>query len=94
MSDPVYDLVQGLPEASGTFAGTFGPDVDISGLLGAVPDLMPVEIDTYDQPNGAATALPGSKLMITIGERQWDLPIDHVEPMEGNRVKVWVRRPG
>jgi len=29
-----------------------------------------VEIDTYDQPNTAAAALPGGSLVITIGDEE------------------------
>src|SRR6266568_3805371 len=51
----IRDYVAGLPEASGTFTGTYSPDTDVSVLLGAdLDDLMPVEIDTGDEPNPAA----------------------------------------
>jgi hypothetical protein len=87
----IRDYVAGLPEASGTFTGTYSSDADVSALLGPVPDLMPVEIDTGDQPNPAATMM--TALTIRDGERSWTLPVDHVDLLGGNRVRVWVRRP-
>jgi hypothetical protein len=85
------ELIASLPEASGTFTGTFGPDVDVTALLGPVPDLMPVEIDTGDEPNPAATFM--TELKVTTGEQTWTLPVDHVDLLGGNRVRIWVRRP-
>lgn len=91
--DRVRAFVDGLPEASGTFTGTLGPDADVTSLTGPAPDLLPVEIDTYDQPNLAAGAGPGQTLTVRIGDREWAFPVDHTEVLGGNRVRVWVRRP-
>jgi hypothetical protein len=89
----IRDYVGGLPEASGTFTGTFDPaEVDLDALLGPVPDLMPVEIDTFDRPNPLGQYREGEMLRITSGDRQWAFPIDHAEPLGDNRVRVWVRR--
>lgn len=93
MSDPVTDYAGGLPEASGTFTGIFDTDA-VADLLGPVPDLLPIEIDTYDKPNTARLCQPGETLTVTAGDEQWAFPVDHVEPLDGNRVRVWVRRPG
>ncbi len=89
----IREYVAGLPEASGTFTGTFSPDVDVTALLGPVPDLMPIEIGTFDQPNPLHQYREGEMLRITSGDRKWAFPIDHAEPLEDNRVRVWVRRP-
>jgi hypothetical protein len=96
----VREYVAGLPDVSGTFTGTYSSDVDLTALLGPVPDLMPIEIDTGDLPNPAAVpelidglswgAVPD--LTVRIGERTWTLPVDHVDQLGGNRVRVWVRR--
>ena len=89
----IRDYVAGLADASGTFSGTFSPDVDVTALLGPVPDLMPVEIDTFDQPNPVDQYREGETLRIASGDQQWAFPIDHAEPLGDNRVRVWVRRP-
>ncbi len=86
----VRDYVAGLLDASGTFTGTFSSDVDVTALLGPVPDLMPIEIDTGDQPNPAAGFL--TALTVRIGDNERVLPVDHVDLLGGNRVRVWVRR--
>ncbi len=87
----IRDYVAGLPEASGTFTGTYSPDTDVSVLLGAdLDDLMPVEIDTGDEPNPAA--LLATTLTVRIGEQAWTLPVDHVDLLGSNRVRLWVRR--
>ena len=93
MTSGSRDYVAGLPEASGTFTGTYSPDVDVAALPGPVPDLMPVVIDTFDQPNPPGQYREGETLRITSGDRQWAFPIDHAEPLGDNRVRVWVRRP-
>ena len=88
-----HEYVAGLREASGTFSGTYDPDV-LAGFLDAVPDLVPVEIDTHDRPNPAADAPPGAVLTATIGGKRWTFPVDHAEPLGGNRVRVWATRSG
>ena len=94
MTDPVKAYVAGLPEASGTFTGTYNPDnLAVVKLLGSTADLLPVEISTGDQPNPAA--LPLTEITIRIDDQAWTLPVDHVDLLPGgNRVRVWVRRPG
>lgn len=88
----VRDYVAGLPEASGTFTGTFDPEqVDLDALPGPVPDLLPIEIDTGDEPNPAA--MPVTTFTVRAGDDAWTLPADHVDLLGGNRVRVWVRRP-
>lgn len=88
----IREYVAGLPDASGTFTGTFDPaEVDLDALLGPVPDLMPITVDTGDQPNPAA--IPMTMFKIKIGDGEWELPVDHVDLLGGNRVTVWVRRP-
>jgi hypothetical protein len=86
----IRNYVAGLPDASGTFTGTFDPDA-AAELLGPVPDLLPIEIDTGGQPNPAAGF--ASTLTIRSGGDEWNLPVDHVEQISGNQVRVWVRRP-
>jgi hypothetical protein len=93
MDDRVRDYVNGLPDASGTFTGTFSTDADLAGLFGPVPDLIPVEIDTYDQPNSAADLVPGQYLNISAGAEGWSMRVDHVEPLSGNVVRVWCHLP-
>jgi hypothetical protein len=88
----IRDYVAGLPDVSGTFTGTFDlTEVDLDALLGPVPDLMPIEVDTGDQPNPAAGFL--TVLTFKIGDDEWTLPVDHVDLLGGNRARVWVRRP-
>jgi hypothetical protein len=87
----VREYVAGLPDASGTFTGTYSSDVGVSALLGPVPDLMPIEVDTGDQPNPAA--FPMTTFTVRVGDREWVLPVDHVDLLGSNRVRVWVRRP-
>jgi hypothetical protein len=88
----IRDYVRGLPEASGTFTGMFDPaQVDLEALLGPVPDLMPVEIDTGDEPNPAAAFM--TTFTVRVGDDAWSLPVDHVDLLGSNRVRVWVRRP-
>lgn len=87
----IRDYMAGLPDASGTFTGTYSSDVDVTALLGPVPDLMPIEVDTGDQPNPAA--LPATTFKIKVGDDEWELPVDHVDLLGRNRVRVWVRRP-
>lgn len=90
--DRAAEYIHGLPEASGTFTGTFDSGAD-AGLLGLVPDLVPVEIDTHDEPNAAAALLPGQHLFLGLGDGRWSFEVDHVEPLGGNRVRVWCLRP-
>ena len=91
MDEHVRDYVNGLPDVSGTFTGTFSTDVDVAELFGPVPDLMPIEIDTGDEPNPAV--ILASTLTIKIGDRELVLPIAYRDLLGGNRVRVWVRRP-
>ena len=91
LDERVRAYVDTLPEASGTFAGTFSDDADLSELSGPVPDLMPIEIDTGDQPNPAA--IPMTTFKVKIGADEWELPVDHVDLLGSNRVRIWVRRP-
>ena len=57
-NDRVREYVAGLPDASGTFTGTFDPaEVDLDALLGPVPDLMPITVDTGDQPTSSEEVL-------------------------------------
>jgi hypothetical protein len=88
----IREYVAGLPDASGTFTGTFDPaQVDLDALFGPVPDLMPITVDTGDEPNPAAGFL--TVLTFKIGDDEWTLPVDHVDLLGGNRATVWVRRP-
>jgi hypothetical protein len=90
MSDHA-NYVKGLPDASGTFTGTFADDAAITELLSGAPDLLPIEVDTGSQPNPAA--LPMTEFRIRIGEQEWVLPVDHVDLLGAGRVRIWVRRP-
>jgi hypothetical protein len=90
--EPVRGYVGGLPEASGTFTGTFSNDTVLAELLGSIPDVFPIEIDTGDRPNPVAAFL--TTLTIRAGDDEWTFPVDHVDLPGGNRVRVWVRRPG
>lgn len=87
----IREYVAGLPDASGTFTGTYSSDVDLTALFGSVPDLMPIEIDTGGQPNPAA--LLATTLTVKIGDREWVLPIAYRDLLGGNRIRVWVERP-
>jgi hypothetical protein len=87
----IREYVAGLPDASGTFTGTFSSDADVTELFGPVPDLMPIEIDTGDEPNPAA--MPMTTFTVRVGNDAWTLPVDHVDLLGSNRVRVWVRRP-
>ena len=90
MTDDFRDYVNSLPEASGTFEGTYDPGV-VNGLFD-VPDLMPVEVDAGDEPLPPGIAFM-TGLTIRSGERSWTLPVDHVELFPGsNRAVIWVRR--
>jgi hypothetical protein len=90
--EPVRGYVAGLPEASGTFTGTFSDDTVITELLGSIPDVFPIEIDTGYRPNPLTAFL--TTIVIRAGDETWELPVDHVDLPGGNRVRVWVRRPG
>jgi hypothetical protein len=85
--------VSGLPDASGTFTGTFDPGSPvIAAMLQDVPELLPIEIDTGNAPNPARVL---TSLGIRSGDQEWVLPVDHTDLIPGsNRVRVWVRRPG
>jgi hypothetical protein len=85
------ELVGGLPDASGTFTGTFDSGA-VADLFDA-PVLVPVEIDTYDEPNSAADLMPGQHVYLDLGDGRWAFEVDHVEPLGGNRVRVWCYRP-
>jgi hypothetical protein len=96
VSDDPRAYVAGLAEASGTFSGTYDADsVPVRALLDAVPALMPVEIDTGDQPLPALEGLlPGAVLTVTMDGRTWKLPVDHAEVLAPDRVRIWVTRGG
>ena len=82
-----------LREVSGTFEGTFG-QAAYEALTAGVPDLMPVEISTGEEPIGAGIAFM-TELTIRVDEKSWTLPVDHVELYPGeNRAVIWVRRAG
>lgn len=87
----IRNYVIDLPDARVTFTGTYGSDVDVTALLGPVTDLIPIEVDTGDQPNPAA--MPMTTFTVRIGDDAWTLPVDHVDLLGSNRVRVWVRRP-
>jgi hypothetical protein len=87
MTDPAGAYVRGLPEASGTFTGVYDPDI-ISSPTG---DLIPFEFDTGARFNPAA--IPMTAFIIEMGDQRWELPVDHVDLMGSNRVRIWVRRP-
>lgn len=87
----IREFIATLPDASGTFSGTFSTDTDMAAVLPDPPDLFPVEVDTGDEPNPAAAFI--SSLTISTGDRQWTLPVDHADLLGGNRVRLWVRRP-
>lgn len=90
MDDRKY--VAGLPDASGEFTGTFDLGTPPAEMF-TDDQLFPVEVDTYDEPNGAADLLPGQSLVITVNDEVYTFPVDHTELLGGNRVRVWCRRP-
>lgn len=47
-----------------------------------------IEVDTLDEPNPLA---PGARMTIRDGTREWVMTVDHVESLDGNRVRAWVR---
>lgn len=85
------DYIGSLPDASGTFSGTF--DSAVMEQYWPQPDLLPVEVDTYDKPNLLATAPAGSVLTIDMGGRKWRMTVDHTEHLGGNRWRAWCERP-
>jgi hypothetical protein len=87
---PGDDPIRGLPDANVTLSGAFGPGVDVASLHGAAPDLFPVTIDTGRQPNPAA--IPLTAFTVTIGDRAWTFPVDHVDLLGSNKVRLWLRR--
>jgi hypothetical protein len=90
--EDISAYVTGLPEASGTFEGTYG-QAAYEALEASVPELMPVEISTGDQPLPPGVIFM-TELTIRIGERNWTLPVHHTELFPGSsRAVVWVRRP-
>ena len=83
--------VRGLPEASGTFTGTFD-SAGYAAFASQVPELMAIDIDTGDQTNPAIAFL--TEFTIRYEDQEWVLPVDHVDLSPGsNKVRVWVRRP-
>jgi len=86
----IHSYVAGLPEASGTFTGTYDLEL-LDALSPDAPALLPFLIDTGDEPNPAATFI--SVLTVRSGEKTWEMPVHHVDLLGGNRVRVWVRRP-
>ena len=89
--DRAASYVAGLPDASGTFSGTFDSAVMVQ--YWPQPDLLPVEVDTGDRPNPLATALPGNTLAVSSGGRTWRFVIDYAEHLSGNRWRAWCERP-
>jgi hypothetical protein len=92
--DRIMEYVASLPDVSGTFTGIFSQDADVTAMLAelenSVPGLFPVEIDTGDDPNPAAGFM--TELKFQAGGQEWVLPVDHVDLLGSNRVRVWVRR--
>lgn len=88
--EPVY--LAGLQDVSGTFTGEYDPEVaaEVLGLFPVSP-LIPVLIDTGGQPNPAAM-LP-TALTIRVNDTAWTLPVDHVDLLGSNKVRLWLRRP-
>lgn len=83
--------VTGLPDASGNFSGTYDAAV-AAPVIGKIPDLIPVEVDTGSRPNLMATAPPGSVLTFVIGDRTFRMTVHRVELLGGNRVRALVWR--
>lgn len=83
--------VTGLPDASGSFSGTYDAAV-AAPVLGPLPDLLPVEVDTGSRPNLMATAPAGSVLTFVIGDRTFRMTVHRVERLGGNRVRALVWR--
>ena len=81
-----------MPDASGTFSGTFDSEV-VADLISQDVNLVPVDIDTYDKPNAAADLVPGQHIYLSLSDRRWSLEVDHVEPLGGNVVRVWCHLP-
>lgn len=55
--------------------------------------LYPVEVDTQDEPNPLADALPGYELTIDLGTSKWRLAVVRTEHLSGNRWRAWCERP-
>lgn len=82
-----------LPNAVGTFTGHFYlTETEIEKLSGKPPALIPVEVDTHDQPNPVARLPRGTVLSFTIGGRRWQFQVDHTSHAGGNRWIAWCYR--
>lgn len=68
----------------------------LPGAPGSFAGLVPVEIDTYDNPNPAADMdiTAGAELVMTVGGRTYRFPVDHAEHAGGNRWRFWCVRAG
>jgi hypothetical protein len=80
-----------LPNAVGVFTGTYD-SAAAEQFFGPPPPLIPVEIDTNDQPNPAARLVRDTVLTLTIADRRWSFRVDHVDHIGGNRWNVWCYR--
>lgn len=78
-----------LPDASGEFTGTF--DSDLVRELFEPPEFFAVEIDTRDQPNALAGAQAGFVITLDTWGSTITMTVDHVEVLDGNLVRAWVR---
>lgn len=83
-----------LPNAVGTFTGQFLDltDDEIEKLVGPPPPLIPVEIDTHDQPNPIADVPRGTLISFEIAGRRWQFQVDHASQVSGNRWIAWCYR--
>lgn len=89
----VRGYVAGLPSADGTFTGYYDlTDDETEKLFGPPPPLIPVELDTCDQPNPAADLPDGAILSFTIAERRWQFTVHHSVHLAGNRWELWCYR--
>lgn len=97
MTDPderIRDYVAGLPDASGTFTGTFSSDADVAALGGPPDALFPVDIDTGDRFSPGAMVLTELRIKVMPGGKVYVFPVARTEMTAGsNRVRLWCRRP-
>jgi hypothetical protein len=83
--------VASLPDASGEFTGFYDEAV-AAQVLGPLPDLISVEVDTHGRPNLLATAPAGAVLTFEIAGMKFRMTIHKVEPLGGSRVRALVWR--